>query len=306
MNTLAAIDWTAWRQLLRAANVFTAISNVIAGYLLVMHGWHPWGPLLVLMLASVLLYEAGMVLNDVYDAELDKKERPERPIPSGKIARTTAHRVGIALLVAGVAMAQLVSVLTNQWQTSLVSIALAATIIGYNVGLKSTRFGPLAMAGCRMLNVLLGASIAGNLATGITAIWLFAWGTFFHTYGLTRVARQEADSFDHVDLWVGSAAVLLVPLWLIGLPITLGEPRLGILFWIALCLGLIGYELWLARRLIAMPTQKVVRQTVGSLITLFIVIDAGVSALAAGWLAGAIVLSLLVPTRLLARRIAMT
>lgn len=306
MKRAAQFDVEAWWQLLRVANVFTAISNVVAGFLLVHGQGGPLGPLLLVAFASALLYEAGMILNDVCDAELDKKERPERPIPSGRISRKTARNIGIALLVAGVALAHLASVLTEQWQTAQVSIALAAAIVGYNAGLKSTRFGPLTMAGCRMLNVLLGASIAGTLSTGITAIWLFAWGTFFHTYGLTRIARQEADSFDHVDLWVGCVAVLVVPLWLVGLPFALDEPHMGPLAWLAFCLVLLGYELWLARRLIASVTPHVVRRTVGILITLFIVIDAGVSSLAAGWLWGLVVLALVVPTRLLARRIAMT
>ena len=77
------IDWLAWWQLMRAANVFTAASNVIAGFLLVQRDWQPVGPLLLLILASVCLYEAGMMLNDVFDAELDAVERPERPIPVG-------------------------------------------------------------------------------------------------------------------------------------------------------------------------------------------------------------------------------
>ena len=117
------IDWPAWWQILRAANVFTAISNVIAGFLLVQGDWQPIGPLLLLMLASALLYEAGMVLNDVCDAELDAVERPERPIPSGRISRHAALRVGIGLLVGGVFIAVAVSAFSKQWQTVLFAVA---------------------------------------------------------------------------------------------------------------------------------------------------------------------------------------
>lgn len=306
MNAPARTDWSAWWQILRAANVFTAVSNVIAGFLLVQGGWQPLGPLLLLLLASALLYEAGMVLNDVCDAEIDGKERPERPIPAGKIAKPSAKRVGIVLLFGGVITAVAVSLITSQWQTAQIATALAATIVGYNVGVKSTRFGPLAMGGCRMLNVLLGASVAGTLATGITSIWLFAWGVFFHTYGLTRIARHEADSIDNVDLWLGSAAVLLCPLWIVGLPVTLDQTQVSTLAWVAICLSLLAGEAHLAYRLVNSPNHAVVRSTVGTFIKLFIVIDAAVSALAAGWQAGLIVLSLLVPTWLLSRRIAMT
>jgi 4-hydroxybenzoate polyprenyltransferase len=296
----------AWWQILRAANVFTAFSNVIAGFLLVQGTWQPLGPLFLLLLTSALLYEAGMVLNDVCDAKIDAKERSERPIPSSRITKSSAQWVGIALLVAGVVSAILVSVVTDQWQTVQISLALAGTIVGYNVGIKSTRFGPLAMGGCRFLNVLLGASIAGNLTTGITAIWLFAWGIFFHTYGLTRIARHEADSIDNVDLWIGSAAVMLCPLWIAGLPITLDQTQISTLAWIAICLTLLSGEAYLAYHLVISPNRASLRTAVGTLIKLFIVIDAAVSALAIGWLAGLAVLSLLVPTWLMARRIPMT
>ena len=41
-------------------------------------------------------------LNDFFDAEVDAVERPERPIPSGRISRSTAGCVGWSLLAAGV------------------------------------------------------------------------------------------------------------------------------------------------------------------------------------------------------------
>src|SRR5215204_3535760 len=97
----------AWWQLLRAANVFTAASNVIAGFLIVQRHWAPAETLALLIGASACMYLAGMVLNDVYDAELDAAERPERPIPAGHISRTTASSAGWALLTSGVLLSWL-------------------------------------------------------------------------------------------------------------------------------------------------------------------------------------------------------
>ncbi|MDZ4659620.1 MAG: UbiA family prenyltransferase [Bythopirellula sp.] len=247
MKAAQRIDWLAWWQLLRAANVFTAASNVIAGFLLVQREWQPVLPLMLLVLTSILLYEAGMVLNDVCDAELDAKERPERPIPSGRVSRQTALRVGIALLVGGVFTAHVVTWLTHQWQSTYLALALAATIVGYNVGVKSTRFGPLAMGGCRLMNVLLGASVGANLATFTEnpIAWVYAAVIGLYTMGITILARRETES-------------------------------------------------------------RLMRGTVTRLIQLFIVFDATVSALAAGWLSGLAVLSLLIPTRFLARKLPMT
>src|SRR5262249_23095799 len=57
--------------------------------------------------ASVCLYWAGMAANDWADRELDAKERPERPIPSGRVSPRTAVGVAAGLTAAGVALAGL-------------------------------------------------------------------------------------------------------------------------------------------------------------------------------------------------------
>ena len=73
----------AYLQLFRLPNVFTAMADIAMG-LLVTYGDQttPAAPVL-LLLASSLIYTAGMVLNDVYDYEVDVQERPHRPLPSG-------------------------------------------------------------------------------------------------------------------------------------------------------------------------------------------------------------------------------
>jgi 4-hydroxybenzoate polyprenyltransferase len=209
-------------------------------------------------------------------------------------------------LVGGVLIAQVVSWLTKQWLSTQIALALAATIVGYNVGVKATRWGPLAMAGCRMMNVLLGASVAGTMADGWSSAWLLAWGLFFHTYGLTRIARHEADSIDHLDLWAGSVAVILALFWIVGLPLAMEATAVSLKAWILVWLALLSWEIYLAYTLLTSPSQMSVRQTVGSLIGAFLLIDSAVATLAAGWMAGLIVLSFWIPTMLLARRISMT
>jgi hypothetical protein len=300
------INWLAWWQLLRVANVFTAASNVIAGFLLVQRGWQPLGPMLLLVIASMLLYEAGMVLNDVCDAKLDAVERSERPIPSGRVSKRNALRVGVALLIGGIVSAISVTWLTGQFAPSLIAVTLAAIIVLYNVRAKSTRLGLLTMGLCRFLNVCLGASISPALTTGAADAWLLAWAVFFHTYGLTRIARHEANSIDTVDLWAGSASVLMGAIWLTGLPVASEESAVSPTAWVSICLALLSWEIYLAYNLISAASHMVVRQTVGRLIMLFLVIDAAACTLAVGWAPGLAVLSLIVPMKLLARLTPMT
>ncbi len=292
------IDWLAWLQLLRVANVFTAASNVIAGYLLVQRGWEPLLPLLLLILTSVLLYEAGMVLNDVCDVELDAIERPERPIPSGRVTKRAARVVGIALLGGGVFMALTVSWLTLQWRTAQISLALAATIVGYNLGIKSIHWGPLAMGGCRMMSVLLGASVAETLSL---AAWVLAGGIGIYTVGLSWLARKEISGINQKELKVGSLLVVFGLSTCCALPAALQGDSLPIAGWIAIWIMLVGLLGFLLGKLLSQPSPQRLRLTVGTLISLFIPIDAAACALAVGWPSGLAVLCLLIPTRILAR-----
>ena len=69
-------SFLAWLQLLRLPNHATAVADVLAGFL-VCTGPRPvdWPPAAcwAAIAASLALYAAGMVLNDVYDVELDRR-----------------------------------------------------------------------------------------------------------------------------------------------------------------------------------------------------------------------------------------
>ncbi len=167
----------AWWQLLRAANVFTAASNVIAGFLIVQHGFEPAA---VLGYASrqfgLPLSGGGMVLNDFFDAEVDAAERPERPIPSGRISRSMAGNRRVESAGAGVFAA---------WGSGLVERSadvgadrLAARHCGRAIQQSAEEHlgrASCAMGWCRTLNVFLGASIAADLSDEPIA-WAFAFG----------------------------------------------------------------------------------------------------------------------------------
>ena len=80
-------------QLVRLPNLFTAVADVAMGFFVAQPllaerrlGMWEWAALGTLAAASVLLYAAGVVLNDWFDLEIDRQERPERPLPSGRIA----------------------------------------------------------------------------------------------------------------------------------------------------------------------------------------------------------------------------
>ncbi|UWP84651.1 UbiA family prenyltransferase [Dactylosporangium fulvum] len=132
--------------------------------------------------SSVLLYWAGMAANDWADRELDAVERPERPIPSGRITPGTALGVAAGLTAAGVAVAGL----AGGRKALAIAVPLAGAVWAYDLKLKNTPAGPAAMATCRALDVLLGAS-GGRLRKAMAP----AATVFAHTYTVTALSRAE-------------------------------------------------------------------------------------------------------------------
>ncbi|REE97968.1 SCO3242 family prenyltransferase [Thermomonospora umbrina] len=147
--------------------------------------------------SSVCLYWAGMALNDYADRALDAKERPERPIPSGRVAPWEALALAAGLTGAGLAVAAV----TGGRRRLAVAVPLAVTVWAYDLKLKDTPVGPAAMAAARGLDVLLGGG-PGALpaAAAITA----------HTYGLTMLSRGEVDGGGPAQLAIALAATATV------------------------------------------------------------------------------------------------
>ena len=70
----------------------------------------------LLAAASALFYSAGMVLNDVFDIELDREEQPYRPLPSGRIPLSSARWLGWQLLTLGIMLASGAAVLLAKFR----------------------------------------------------------------------------------------------------------------------------------------------------------------------------------------------
>lgn len=145
--------------------------------------------------SSVCLYSAGMALNDWADADLDAVERPERPIPSGRISRSRALVVGAGLTAVGVG-----SAFAAGRSSGLVSLALAGALWAYDLVFKPTAAGPVVMAACRGLDVMMGAA-----GPGWRRALLPAGAVAVHTVAVTAVSRGEVEGSTRAT---GRAAVI--------------------------------------------------------------------------------------------------
>ena len=80
----------AYLQLCRFPAVFTALADIVLGYLLTRTQVDSVPQLGLLLGASAGLYLSGMVWNDIFDRQQDAAERPKRPIPSGRVSLRAA------------------------------------------------------------------------------------------------------------------------------------------------------------------------------------------------------------------------
>ena len=297
----------AYLQLFRLPNVFTAIADVAMGFLLT-HDMQLFqaspatvGPFLLIVVASALLYTAGMVLNDVFDVEQDRAERPDRPIPSGRVPLGFARVLGFQMLILGIACGFAASYFVGDARPGLLAVALAACVFVYDAWAKRTPLGPIAMGGCRFLNALLGMSLAsfawdaGN--------WMVAAGLGIYIVGVTWFARTEAreSSRAHLSLATVVMGVGLGLLWWFPDWTTrVTAPSNWLFFWVVIGLLI----LWRCVRAIAAPVPGNVQQAIKQCILSLIVLDAAVAYAAQGtqgimWAVA--VLALLIPTMYLGR-----
>jgi 4-hydroxybenzoate polyprenyltransferase len=189
------------RRLGRVSNLPTVWTNALAGAVLAVGGSPNMGRTVLAAVVLTLFYESGMWLNDAFDAAIDARERPSRPIPNGEIDRAAVFAAGGLMLVGGVALSFCIGTAAGFF-----GIALAATVLLYDWLHKRSVLSPVLMGMTRFLSYLLAAVAVGSI-TGMVVIG--AAGLFAHVVGVTYAAKQEANN--RIDqAW--PLAVLAVPL----------------------------------------------------------------------------------------------
>jgi 4-hydroxybenzoate polyprenyltransferase len=160
------MKWFAVLQLMRPANIITAIADIFAGVaiagFLIPEIWDQELiiQILLLIISTAGLYSGGIVFNDIFDLKQDKINRPERVIPTGRVGLTEAKILGTSLFTIGLSSAFLVSTISGIIATSIILLALS-----YDKYAKHHKvIGPINMGLCRGGNLILGMSINIDLA----------------------------------------------------------------------------------------------------------------------------------------------
>ncbi|MFI0543200.1 SCO3242 family prenyltransferase [Streptomyces sp. RP5T] len=172
----------AYARLTRLPAGLTVPGDILAG---AAAGGTPVGPRHLGPVASSLcLYWGGMALNDYVDREVDARERPDRPVPSGAVSPAAALTTAVALTAAGLGL----TALAEGRRGLCTAVPLTAAIWTYDILAKeSPTAGPLVMAAARALDVLRGAG-PGRLTTALPTALLSG----VHTAAVTTLSRHEA------------------------------------------------------------------------------------------------------------------
>ncbi len=175
-----------WLDLARAGNFPSVWSNALAALVLsapAMGTWPPAAWLGLALVAGSLAYAGGTTLNDVADATFDRRHRPERAIPQGRISRAAAAWLG------GVQLALGLGLLVAAGASPLAAGGLAAVIGLYDWLHKRWAGSVVLMAGCRVMLAVTLATLPGQVMRPAFGAWLAA--LFVYIVVLSLLARRE-------------------------------------------------------------------------------------------------------------------
>jgi 4-hydroxybenzoate polyprenyltransferase len=262
-----------------------------------------WFILACLLLASTLLYWSGMVWNDYFDLDQDRKERPGRPIASGRISLRAALVFALGLMAAGVFFAGLADLLSNEgrWRSLPIALAIVGCIYLYDGLLKATIAGPVFMGLCRFFNIVLGLTVVNAMPPFWG--WLLALVIGTYIAGVTWFARTEARESSKRML-ISAAAVMLASFLLaLAIPALALEsakeihPSVLFPYLIALFGSYLGLAVW---RAIQRPDPVRVQAAIMRAILGLILLDAILASAFVGT-AGLLLAVLLLPGMILGR-----
>jgi 4-hydroxybenzoate polyprenyltransferase len=241
-----------------------------------------------------------MIWNDFFDIEQDKRERPFRPLPSGRISRRVAGTAGVIALLLGMALACQAALIVESptWQPLITSAFLVVAILLYDGWLKRTWAGPLAMGSCRFLNILLGLSVAEE-GFPTTARVYMALVVGLYVVGVTWFARTEARASNQASLTSAAGTMLASLILALAVPVWLEKANTSILFpYLLVILGfLIGFPVMRAAN---HPVPSRVQAAVKRCLMGLVVLDAILATSVAGTV-GLVILILLLPALYLGR-----
>jgi 4-hydroxybenzoate polyprenyltransferase len=281
-------DLRAWLQLIRLPNLFTVPGDALAGFLLAAWAaraasWErlPWLAAAGAAIGAMCAYCAGLIHNDISDLEEDRRHRPSRPLPSGRITVLAATGMFTLFIFAGILalyyFGGAAGIGTGKKPMLVYGLLIGMILIYNRVAKKVAILGPLCMGLCRGLSMMLGAAalVVGNswgaalsplVLAGAGGLTLYIMAVTIMAAGETGDSRLGASRF---------GPFLLNLLWLATVYATILSPRLTFAQFhsdqlpalLAQCLSGVGYPaaiVSLAAAILSLGRSLLIGITLGS------------------------------------------
>ncbi len=173
-------------EILRPINLAIVFVTVTVAGLLAKPSGLDWLLILVAAIAAALIAGGGNAINDYFDLNIDKINRPDRPLPRGALSLGDAKKVWMTTSACGFILC-----LPLGWWAVFIAAVWVGGLYGYSRYLKGTVVaGNVAAAFMTALAFPFGASVPGRIDLGFYPA-LFAF--------LANMARELLKDVEDVD-----------------------------------------------------------------------------------------------------------
>jgi geranylgeranylglycerol-phosphate geranylgeranyltransferase len=177
-------------RLLRPGNaVMGAVAVMVGGFLVLSRLGYPQGllaNLLMAMAAAFLILGAGNAINDYFDIESDRVNRPKRPIPSGQVGKKGALAFSIILFLIGIALSGFIN-----WVCFAMAVINSLILIAYSLELQDRiLWGNIAISYLVGSTFLFGGASMGNLTLPFLLMLLA---------GLSNLSREIVKDLEDIE-----------------------------------------------------------------------------------------------------------
>lgn len=187
-------------QYLKMLHGFNSVSMglaVVMGYIITLISHQlvlDVGTLLAATFSAVFITSAGFVINDIEDIEIDRINRPDRPLAAGDISTRTAWWTYHLFNVLGMVLAFLVNPITG-----VLALVMVVVLYAYSRYLKRRFLVGHATVGMLGALVLPFGAIAADHLFPVLYIAPVAFAAFFAREILKTVPDYEGDKANGVD-----------------------------------------------------------------------------------------------------------
>jgi geranylgeranylglycerol-phosphate geranylgeranyltransferase len=182
----------AFLSLIRPLNLLIAFLSIVVAAVLAGGDGRDALDILLAALAGAAVAAGANAVNDRFDVEIDRVNRPERPIPRGDLTADDAMRVWVVTTVVAAAC----SAFVGPWPFAIVVGAVAA-LYWYSRSLKATPLiGNLVVGGMTGLAFIYGAAAVGSVERGMVP-GLFAFLVNLARELVKDIEDREGDALSH-------------------------------------------------------------------------------------------------------------